>query len=506
MNFRLTQWHMLALAPLAGALFSMAFAPYDFSYGIVLSLMFFYYACRRFPQRAVTIGYSFGLGVFGLGIWWIYLSVHDAGGADSLSASLITLLAVGFFAVFTALTGILLARTTALPSAALRVVGSATLWLAIEYLRGYLLLNGFPWLQIAYSQTATPLAGYAPLLGVYGLGFVLALTAFTLVEIAQRQLKLVLSIMFLLVIWAGGWRLQQIQWTEVAGEPIKISLIQGNISQDLKWRPEQKRYTLQLYQAMTQQHWDSQVVIWPETAIPAFLSQVQEFFLQPLADEAKQHGVDLVVSLPTGEGKQYYNSALVSNDLKTLYHKNHLLPFGEYLPLQPLSGWILDLIEIPLGSFTPGAAQQTLLKAGGYPFITTICYEDAFGNEVIRQVKDAAYLLNLTNDAWFGDSAQPYQHLQMSQMRALETGRYMVRATNTGVTAFIAPDGRIQSQAPLFTLFALTDSIVPMQGLTPYAQWGDLGALLLILLSCGLVLIGYAVQRRAQKHTITKPV
>lgn len=499
MNLPLNHWHLLAIAPLAGVLFSTAFAPYDFSYGIVLSLMFFYYACVRFPERAGSIGYSFGLGVFGLGIWWIYLSVHDAGGADSVSACLITLLAVTFFAVFPALTGILLRRTTALPTAALRIVGSAALWLAIEYLRGYLLLNGFPWLQIAYSQTATPLAGYAPLVGVYGLGFLLALSAFTLVEIVQRQLKPWLGIALVLVIWTGGWQLQQIQWTEPAGEPIKISLIQGNISQDLKWRPEQKRYTLQLYQAMTQQHWDSQVVIWPETAIPAFLNQVQEVFLQPLAEEAKQHGVDLVVSLPTGEGKQYYNSALVTHDLNTLYHKNHLLPFGEYLPLQPLSGWILDLIEIPLGSFTAGAAQQTLLKAGGYPFITTICYEDAFGNEVIRQVKDAAYLLNLTNDAWFGDSAQPYQHLQMSQMRALETGRFMVRATNTGVTAFIAPDGSIQSQAPLFTLFALTDSILPMQGLTPYAQWGDSGALLLIVLFCGLVLIGYVMQKRTQK-------
>ena len=482
---------MLTLSPLAGVLFAMAFAPYDFSYGIVLSLMFFYYACSRFQQRSGLIAYGFGLGVFGLGIWWIYLSVHDAGGADSLSASLITILAITFFAVFYALTGFLLGRTSALPSASLRIVVSATLWLATEYLRGYLLLNGFPWLQIAYSQTATPLAGYAPLVGVYGLGFLLALSAFTLVEIAQRQLKLIISMSFLLVIWAGGWRLQQIQWTEPAGAPIKISLIQGNISQDLKWRPEQKRYTLQLYQAMTQQHWDSQVVIWPETAIPVFLSQVEDVFLKPLADEAQQHGVDLVVSLPSGEGKQYYNSALVSNDLKTLYHKNHLLPFGEYLPLQPLSGWILDLIEIPLGSFTPGAAQQTLLKAGGYPFVTTICYEDAFGHELIRQVKDAAYLLNLTNDAWFGDSSQPYQHLQMSQMRALETGRYMVRATNTGVTAFIAPDGSVQSQAPLFTLFALTDSIVPMQGLTPYAQFGDWAAFALIILVLGFVLIPY---------------
>lgn len=499
MNLGLNHWHMLTIAPLAGVLFSLAFAPYDFSYGIVLSLMFFYYACVRFPQRAGSIGYSFGLGVFGLGIWWIYLSVHDAGGADSLSALLITALAVSFFAVFPALTAILLAKTSAWPTAPLRIVGAAVVWMAIEYLRGYWLLNGFPWLLIAYSQIATPLSGYAPLFGVYGLGFLLALSAFSVVEMLQRQLKPWLGVAIVLAIWTAGWSLQQRQWTEPAGEPIKISVIQGNISQDLKWRPEQKRYTLQLYQAMTQQHWDSQLVIWPETAIPAFLHQVQGF-LQPLAEEAQQHGVDLVVSLPSGEGKQYYNSALNLHDPNTLYHKHHLLPFGEYLPLQPVSGWILDLIEIPLGSFTPGAAQQTLLKAGGYPLITTICYEDAFGNEVIRQVKDAAYLLNLTNDAWFGDSAQPYQHLQISQMRALETGRYMVRSTNTGVTAFIAPDGSIQSQAPLFTLFALTDSILPMQGLTPYAQWGDAGALWMMAFFGFLGVMAYMRSNYVQKN------
>ncbi len=491
----LTLW----LAPLAGLIFTLAFAPYDYAYGVIAALMFFYYGCQQAAslKHAAGFGYLFGLGVFGLGIWWIYLSVHDAGGADAISSVLITLLGVTFFALFPALVAMLISRLLRWQQPTVRMLAAAGVWVVVEYLRGYSLLNGFPWLQIAYSQIATPLAGYAPLIGVYGIGFLLALSAFSLVELFGRQFRVALALPLLAGIWVAGGALQQQTWTTPIGEPVQISLIQGNISQTQKWQANQKLATLKLYQELTEQHWDSQVIIWPETAIPAFLSQVKQFFLEPLAETAKAHQTDLVVSLPSGDGKQYYNSVLVLGDLQTLYHKHHLLPFGEYLPLQPLSGWILDLIQIPLGSFTAGADDQTLLQAGGYRFITTICYEDAFGAEVSRQLADAAYLVNVTNDAWFGDSSQPYQHLQMAQMRALETGRYMVRATNTGVTAFIAPDGSVQSQAPLFTTTTLTDRIVPMGGLTPYAKWGDAGVFTAILAVLGLAVVRGGIIHKA---------
>jgi apolipoprotein N-acyltransferase len=174
-----------------------------------------------------------------------------------------------------------------------------------------------------------------------------------------------------------------------------------------------------------------------------------------------------------GAGDDYYNSVITLGESEAIYHKHHLLPFGEYLPLQPLSGWVLDQLQIPLGNFAAGGDRQPLLKAGGYPFVTTICYEDAFGELVSRQVGQAAYLVNVTNDAWFGDSAQPYQHMQMAQMRALETGRYMVRATNTGVSGFILPNGKISKQAALFTRTTVTDSVLPMAGATPYVLLGD---------------------------------
>jgi len=470
-----------------GMLLTLAFAPYDFAYAALPALMFLYRAwVMRTPRQAALVGYLFGLGLFGAGIWWVFISIHDFGGADALSAGLLTLLLVGIWALFPAITGALAARILNSQLAWVRVMAVALLWVMVEYFRGYWLLNGFPWLQIAYSQLQTPLSGFAPLVGVYGIGFLLAASAFALVEMLDRKLPPLQGLLFFLLIWgAGGW-LKTVQWTNAIGAPIKITLVQGNIGQEQKWLPSQKLNTLKRYLQLTEQHWDSDAIVWPETAIPAFMDEVKAFFLDPLAAKAREHQVDLVVSLPTsGQGDEYFNSVLTLGETQRLYHKNHLLPFGEYLPLQPLSGWVLDLIQIPLGNFAAGDDRQTLLRAGGFPFVTTICYEDAFGEQVNKQIADAAYIVNVTNDAWFGDSSQPHQHMQMARMRALETGRYLVRATNTGVTAFIAPDGSIRKQAPLFTTTTLTDTIVPMGGVTPYSRIGDnlvFAALILMVL------------------------
>ncbi len=468
-----------------GLLLTLAFAPNDFAYAALPALMFLYKAWSvQTPMRAALSAYLFGLGLFGSGIWWAYISIHDFGHADAFSAGALTLLLVGVWALFPALTGTLAARILRSSAAWLRITAVALLWVMVEYLRGYWILNGFPWLQIAYSQLQTPLAGFAPLVGVYGTGFLLAASAFAMVEMLNRNLQFAKGALFLVLIWGmGGW-LKTVQWTQAIGEPIKITLVQGNIAQDQKWLPKQMPKTLALYQQLTEQHWDSNVIIWPETSIPAFLSQVKGRFLDPLATMARQHHVDLVVSLPTeGQGKEYFNSVMTLGERDALYHKSHLLPFGEYLPLQPLSGWVLDALQIPLGNFAAGGERQPLLRAGGFPFVTTICYEDVFGELVTRQIADAAFIVNVTNDAWFGDSAQPYQHMQMAQMRALETGRFLVRATNTGITGFIAPDGSISKQAPPFTTTPLTDTIVPMGGITPYARIGDNGVFAVMIIA-----------------------
>lgn len=493
---RLLKWKWELAAPLLGAAMSLAFAPYDYAYAVLPSLIYLYWAwSAQTPKRAVFTTYLFGLGLFGVGIWWVYLSIHDFGHADSLSAGAVTALLVGFWALFPAaaawLTIVFSKNVPVLP----RILVAALYWVAMEYVRGNWLLNGFPWLQIAYSQMHTPLAGFVPLIGVYGVGFLLAASAFALVEIFNCKSARRNGILFLMLIWGAGLGLQAVQWTHAMGEPIKITLIQGNIDQAQKWLPNQRQNTLKRYQQLTEQHWDSNVIIWPETSIPAFLSQIKDAYLDPLSALAHRQAVDLVVSLPTeGQGREYFNSVMVLGEATALYHKMHLLPFGEYLPLQPLSGWVLDLMDIPLGNFTAGGDRQNLLRAGGFPFVTTICYEDAFGELVARQAADAAYIVNVTNDAWFGDSAEPHQHMQMAQMRAMETGRFLVRAANTGVTAFVRPDGIISKQAPRFTTTTLTDSILPMGGVTPYIRIGDRGVFLLLIV---IVLLGYGLESLA---------
>lgn len=484
--------YWFVLAPLSGLLVPLAFAPYDAHWLIVIALASLYVLCsQQSLKKAALTGYLFGGSMFGFGVWYAYISIHDNGGADPISAILLTALLAGFMALFLGLAGLLLAWASRQSGIALRVLLAAFLWIFVEWLRGDWVLNGFPWLQIAYSQLDTPLAGFAPIVGVYGVGFILALSVFLTVETLRRRTIWPWSLLSIALLWGGGHFLDQhLSWTEASGEPIRITLLQGNISQTQKWQSDWRLATLKRYQQMSQQHWqDSDVIIWPETSIPAFYHQVAEPFVRPLAQEAASHQVDLVIGLPYTDGKKAdYNSVLVPGETAHFYHKHHLLPFGEYLPLQPLSGWILDQLQIPLGDFARGDAQQPLLVAGGQPFVTTICYEDVFGDQVSAQAEQAAYLVNVTNDAWFGDSSQPYQHMQMAQMRALETGRYLVRATNTGLTGVVDPQGQLVAQLPLFVQDSLTASILPMQGLTPYMLLGDSSVFAGLI---GLVLLVY---------------
>jgi apolipoprotein N-acyltransferase len=484
-------WDLLAV--IAGILFTLAFAPFDYAY-LALAALSLLFACWQngTPGRALLRGYLFGLGSFGLGVSWVYISIHDFGRASMQSSGLLTGLFVGFWALFPALAGYVSVRILPVNRGFISMMVMPVVWLLIEYLRGYLVLNGFPWLQIAYSQLETPLAGYIPVAGVYGTGFFVALTASAIVFMFQVRRHWLLLTTMLVVLWATGGVLRTIKWTHPIGDPIRVSLIQGNITQDQKWLPENRLKTLQFYKTMTEAHWDSAVVVWPETSIPAYLAEVNEWFLLPLSKASQQHNTDLIVSLPAhgSSEDEKYNAVMTLGKETRMYRKKHLLPFGEYMPWQPVSGFILNSLAIKLGNFKPGDVDQPLLKAGGYPFITSICYEDAFGDTGIMGLPDAAYLVNVTNDGWFGNSIEPHQHLQIARMRAMETGRFLLRATNTGVTAVVAPDGKIISQLPLFKATVLNETIIPMGGMTPYASSGD-KAVILVLVVLLIFLISY---------------
>ena len=483
-------WDLLAI--IAGVLFTLAFAPFDYPYLALVALSLLFASWQNStPGRALLRGYLFGLGAFGLGVSWVYISMHDFGGAGMFSSCLLTSLFFGFWALFPALAGYVSVKILPVNRGLVSMMGMPLVWLLVEYFRGYLVLNGFPWLQTGYSQLETPLAGYIPVAGVYGTGFLAAFTASACVHIFQTSKHRLLLAASLAAIWITGGVLQTIKWTQPIGNAFRVSLIQGNIRQDQKWRPENKLNTLQYYKTLTEAHWDSAVIVWPETSIPAYFSEVNEWFLAPLSKAAQQHKSDLVVSLPAhGDSEaEKYNAVMTLGKEAGMYRKKHLLPFGEYLPWQPVSGFILNRLDLRLGNFRPGGIDQALLKAGGYPFITSICYEDAFGEAGTIGLPEAAYLVNVTNDGWFGDSIEPHQHLQIARMRAMETGRFLLRSTNTGVTAVIAPDGKIISQAPLFKATVLTEVITPMGGMTPYARLGDKPVIyvLVILMVCILV-------------------
>lgn len=496
----LIKWRWELLSPIAGVLLTLAFAPFNYSFLVLVSLVLVFLSwldCT--PARAAIRAYLFALGLFGTGVSWVYISIHDFGGAPVLVATTLTVLFVCFWSLFPALTAYLSVKIAGEKHKKKLIWIIPFIWILIEYYRGYWFLNGFPWLQIAYTQLEMPLKGYVPLIGVYGTGFLLALTISVLVAGLTKSIKYSTALIFVILLWGTGGYLQTLKWTEPMGKAIHVALIQGNVAQDQKWLPKNRIKILQRYQQLTEQNWDSDIIIWPETAIPAYLSQVKEFYLDPLSAKARQHNTDLIVSLPIfgAKKKEYFNSVLTLGAHEGRYHKNHLLPFGEYLPLQPLSGFVLDLLNIPLGDFTSGGNQQKLLQAGGYPFSTSICYEDAFGEEAIRDLPEAAFLVNVTNDAWFGDSIEPHQHMQVAQMRALETGRYLLRTTNTGVTAIVAPDGLVIAKAPLFKQAVLKGEFFPMEGMTVYARLGD-KIIILILFICLIAVVFWPVTNRAE--------
>ncbi len=474
----------------AGGLAPLAFAPFQQSWlaPLALAVPFHLWLHARSVGEAARDGFLFGLGLFGFGVWWVFVSMNTYTGAGAAVASALTLLFVIVLALFPLLAGALsrwLADAESPPWRPVLIYPAA--WVALEWLRGWI-FTGFPWLQLGYSQTAAPLAGYLPLFGVLGASWIVALVAIVLVQLLERR-PVNRWVAVAVMLWLAGAGLRQIDWSEPAGPPLKVSLLQGNIPQEMKWRPESRRQIVATYVEMTRRHWNADLIVWPETAIPYFYHQAKAGLIDPLQREAQRHGTDLLIGIPVKDRQGRYYNALVSlGKTPGMYFKRHLVPFGEYLPLRPLLGFFLDLIQFPMSDFTPGGDDQPPLRAAGHPLAPTICYEDAFARDTLRFLPRAAYIVNVSNDAWFGNTIAPAQHLQMAQARALEAGRYLLRATNTGLTAVIGPDGRIRAQAVPFIRTSLTETFVPLQGATPYVRWHDWP----LMLTC-LGLIGWGI-------------
>jgi apolipoprotein N-acyltransferase len=329
---------------------------------------------------------------------------------------------------------------------------------------------------VGYSQVESPLLGYAPILGVYGVGWLTAISAGLaawLVDGGKRARAG--AVVGVASIWLAALALNQYYWTQPVGNALTSTLVQGNIPQDLKWKPEQQQLTLEHYVDLTRRHLDSDLVVWPETAIPAFYDQLETSFIGPLREELGRHGVALVTGIPVLDRSQwsYFNSIISLEQPGRFYYKIHLVPFGEYLPLRDWLAGVLSFLPVPQADFSAGNSGQALLEAAGYAIGSSICYEVAFGEQLISALPEAAFLVNVSNDAWFGDSLAPHQHLEMARMRAREGERYLLRATNTGISAIIDAGGALLVQSRQFETEAVSGEVQPRAGATPYVRWGN---------------------------------
>jgi apolipoprotein N-acyltransferase len=487
-------WRGDLAAFVAGAAMPLAFAPVGLAWLAMLCLAILFHSWQeQSMRRAARRGYLFGLGMFGVGTSWVIVSIHEFGHTPLWLAILLTVIFVAFLALYPALLGAIVVRARLMAGLPGMLLGLPSAWVLVEWLRGWL-FTGFPWLSIGYTQTDSVLAGYAPLLGSYAISLVIAVLAaclVVLVSVPGRVAKLVALATVILVVLAGGM-LQRLQFVSPMGKPVEVALLQGNVAQDEKWLPGMREVILDRYRDMTDAVMGTPLIIWPETAVPDFYHNAVNDYLADITRRAEEAGSDLLIGVPIleyqGIEPTYYNSVVSLGGEFAVYHKRHLVPFGEYVPLGNLLRLIGGVFNLPMSDFSSGESAQTRLPGAGLQLGVTICYEDVFGNETAAALPQASVLVNVSNDAWFGDSLAPHQHLQMARMRAIETGRPMLRSTNTGISALIDHEGRITTRSPQFEIHTLRGQVQPMQGATPYVRFTDIP---LIFLALGL--LGFAV-------------
>ncbi|QKT03104.1 apolipoprotein N-acyltransferase [Ectothiorhodospiraceae bacterium 2226] len=500
-------------ALLAGAALPLAFAPFHLWPLAVLAplVLFALWLPPLTPRRAAWRGYLFGLGMFGVGVSWVFVAIHVFGETGLGGSLFLTGAFVAFLALFPATLGYVNARLRAqvagqggLRAAAVTLLllfpATWTLW---EWVRGWF-FTGFTWLHLGYSQIDGPLGGVAALTGVYGLSWLLALTAGLLVYAwlaARYRVRAAGAAAAAVLLWVAGAALAQITWTEPDGEPLRVVVVQGNIPQEIRWDDDQFERTKALYWDLTRPHLGTaDLVVWPENAIPGFYHWLADGYFAELERELRASGTDLMLGLPYRDRATgaYYNSVLtLGPDERQFYHKHHLVPFGEFVPLEQQLRGLFGFFDLHMSSFSRGEANQAPVSGAGCRIGVSVCYEDTFGEYIARSVPQANLLVNVTNNAWFGDSIAPHQHLQITRLRARETERPLVRATTNGISAVIDAQGHLVARGPQFEQVVLTGEVQPRRGATPYARTGNYPVIIALLLSV-LAATLYARRRLAR--------
>lgn len=485
----------LILALLLGALMPLAFAPFHHPYlGIaLLAGLFGLWGENVEVKETAIIGWFFGLGYFGFGVWWIFNSL-DSFGQIGLGTSLgSTAILIMAMALYPMLTGILLKIFRSSWQKNLLVFPA--LWTLIEIIRSYL-FTGFPWLAVGYTHTSSLLQGLAPLIGVYGLSFVSCFLAGCLVTLYQyhklnSRLAIILSatVLFTLSVFSA-----QYNWTTPQPIALKAGLVQFNISQNDKWFPGSATSLFNHYQKITNTLWDNDIIIWPESSIPEFYDKLSSDF-SPLGETAKKHNTSLIVGVPMRQHQEIYNGIAMLGQSQGQYFKRHLVPFGEYWPMETFLGPMIRFFDLPMSDFHAGPYQQKHLLTHGNMIAPFICYEIAYPQLAIDSSNNAHILLTITDDSWFGDSIALDQHLQIAQMRAMELQKPLIFSGNTGISGVINHKGTLLAHLPKFTKNTLSVTVRPYAGRTP---WSKVGMYKLVLL-LNLLLFGCWVHLRIRR-------
>jgi apolipoprotein N-acyltransferase len=469
----------LVAAALAGGLSLVSFEPAGWWPVQFLSLAYLFYqvGVGSSVRRATLLGWAFGFGWSVAGMYWLYIALNRFGGLPAiLSAIAIALLGLymGLFGAFAAGAASWLRRRWSLPVAGFLLVALPVAWGVSEWMRGWV-FTGFPWAASGYAHNAAPLGGFAPLVGVYGIGVLAALCAGCLVMLTQRARWPAMAL--LAIVLVAGHSLRAVDWTHPAGQPISVRLAQGDIAQDEKFSAEHLADILVRYRDMLTAA-PADLVAAPETAIPVFPHQLPPGYLQDLRDFSSKTGSHLMFGIPLSDSPTRYANSVAGigpQGQGYRYDKHHLVPFGEFIPLG--FRWFVDMMQIPLGDFTRGGAVQAPFAVKDQLVLPNVCYEDVFGEEIAKQLRDApkpaTLLLNVSNLAWYGESTAIPQHLQISRMRSLETGRPMLRATNNGATAIVDAKGVVAAALPPYRRGTLAATVQGMAGTTPYIRFGN---------------------------------
>ena len=462
----------------AGAVANIGFlSPGFFAATIASLVLLFYLWGTATPKRCASLGFMFGLGLYSVGISWLYISIHDFGQAAPLLAGFLVGCLTCFLSLFTALCGYVQAkiRTPILWRYLLLI---PALWVLTEWCRSWI-FTGFPWLYIGYSQVDTWLAGWAPLMGVLGVSFancvIAGAAAFTILK-GFRTGVLAFALLFLATGAVGSY----VNWSSPKGKTISAALIQGNISIFEKWNPNLATEHLRFFVEQSLLSENIDLVVWPESTFPYLDDRLEKLKLWELL---KSHPSDFLVGVL--EKQQHENEEIIFNSAFAIsteiqkYRKHRLVPFGEYTPFREMLGWLLQFVEIPASDLSSYKEPQQPLLLAGQPAGVSICYEDVFPTEILKMLPDATFLINISEDGWFGENLAPYQRLQMSRMRAIETARPVLRVANQGISASIDAKGNIIDQLEQGKVLQTT--IVPTAGVTPFARLGNIPILLLCI-------------------------